>query len=106
MQSWSHFYNAKELKNSKAPELFRIHSFLWEAYEAAEAGNFQVAERLQSLFMSPYDEHPEDSSRCFQVSSKWYHQNIARKWYSKMIQDLPFVAYDTVEGFARIADIA
>lgn len=54
------FYNAKELKNSKAPELFRIHSFLSEAYEAAEAGNFQVAERLQSLFMSPYDEHPED----------------------------------------------
>jgi hypothetical protein len=34
---------------------------LSEAYEAAEAGNFQVSERLQSLFASPYAEHPEDT---------------------------------------------
>ena len=41
---------------------------LLEAYEAAEAGNFQVAERLQSLFMSPYDEHPEEEMRYFRLT--------------------------------------
>lgn len=41
---------------------------LLEAYEAAEAGNFQVSERLQSLFASPYAEHPEEEARYFRLT--------------------------------------
>ncbi|CAK9010459.1 Protein adenylyltransferase SelO [Durusdinium trenchii] len=41
---------------------------LMEAYEAAEAGNFQVAQRLQQIFASPYEEHPEDEARYFRLA--------------------------------------
>lgn len=34
---------------------------LCQAYEAAEAGNFQVVQKLQTLFAIPYAEHPEEN---------------------------------------------
>lgn len=63
---------------------------LSEAYEAAEAGNFQVSERLQSLFASPYAEHPEDTVDADHEFIDWSERKIAEhplgtKWCSPLI---------------------
>lgn len=59
---------AAECMRSVNPKYVPRNWMLLEAYEAAEAGNFQVSERLQSLFASPYAEHPEEEARYFRLT--------------------------------------
>ena len=67
---------------------------LSEAYEAAEAGNFQVSERLQSLFASPYAEHPEDMVDTDHDFIDWSKGKFAEhpvgtNWFSALINLFP-----------------
>ncbi|CAJ1327371.1 unnamed protein product [Effrenium voratum] len=50
-----------------SPKYVPRNWMLMEAYEAAEAGSFQVAQQLQELFRRPYEEHPELESRYFRL---------------------------------------
>jgi uncharacterized protein YdiU (UPF0061 family) len=46
------------------------------AIDAAEAGDFSVAEQLHTLLQNPYDEQPEHEEEWFQKRPEWARHRV------------------------------